>query len=109
MPATNVWQSCVALTSHRAWRYFAGADLVSVFVAGAEVAESLEVVVFELELESEPPEVDESLDLPLDSPVAELAVVPPDEPVVEPADEPADEPAEVPDAAVLLEVALSVL
>lgn len=74
-------------------------------MVGAEVAESLEVVVFELELESEPPEVDESLDLPLDSPVAELVVVPPDVPVVEPA----DEPAEVPDAAVLLEVALSVL
>ncbi len=105
MRATKFWQPHAALTSHRAWRYFAGADLVSVFVAGAEVAESLEVVVFELELESEPPEVDESLDLPLDSLVAELAVVPPDVPVVEPA----DEPAEVPDAAVLLEVALSVL
>lgn len=105
MRATKFWQPHAALTSHRAWRYFAGADLVSVFVAGAEVAESLEVVVFELELESEPPEVDESLDLPLDSPVAELAVVPPDVPVVEPA----DEPAEVPEAAVLLEVALSVL
>lgn len=93
------------LTFRRARRYFAGADLVSVFVAGAEGAESLEVVVLELELESEPPEADESLDLPVDSPVAEPAVEPPDVSVVEPA----DEPAEVPDVAVLLEVALSVL
>ena len=97
--------SHAALTFWRARRYFAGADLVSVFVAGAAV------VV--LELESEPPEVDESLDLPVDASVAEPEVAPPDvsvvEPVVEPVDELVDEPAEVADAAVLLEVALSVL
>ena len=89
--------------------------------AGYEVVAGAAVVVFELELESELPEVDESLDLPVDASVAEPEVAPPDvsvveladelvdEPVVELVDEPVDEPAEVPDAAVLPEVALSVL
>ena len=79
--------------------------------AGYEVVAGAAVVV--LELESESPEVDESLDLPVDASVAEPEVAPPDvsvvEPVVEPVDELVDEPAEVADAAVLLEVALSVL
>ena len=89
--------------------------------AGYEVVAGAAVVVFELELEleleSEPPEADESLDLPVDASVAEPEVAPPDvsvvelvvEPVVELVDEPVDEPVEVPDAAVLPEVALSVL
>ena len=91
--------------------------------AGYEVVAGAAVVVFELELEleleleSEPPEADESLDLPVDASVAEPEVAPPDvsvvelvdELVVELVDEPVDEPAEVPDAAVLPEVALSVL
>ena len=81
--------------------------------AGYEVVAGAAVVVFELELESELPEVDESLDLPVDASVAEPEVAPPDvsvvELVVEPVDEPVDEPAEVPDAAVLPEGALSVL
>ena len=75
------------------WRYFVGVDLVSVFVAGAAV------VV--LELESEPLELDDSLVL--------LVVVSLVEPVVEPPVVPVDELAEVPEAAVLPEVALSVL
>ena len=74
----------------RGRRYLAGADLVSVFVAGAAV------VV--LALESEPLELDDSLVL--------LVVVSLVEPEVEP---PVAELAEVPDAAVLPEVALSVL
>ena len=81
--------------------------------AGYEVVAGAAVVVFELELESELPEVDESLDLPVDASVAEPEVAPPDvsvvELVVEPVVELVDEPAEVPDAAVLPEVALSVL
>ena len=89
--------------------------------AGYEVVAGAAVVVFELELESELPEVDESLDLPVDASVAEPEVAPPDVSVVELVDEPVDElvdelvvelvdePAEVPDAAVLPEVALSVL
>ena len=83
--------------------------------AGYEVVAGAAVVVFELELEleSEPPEADESLDLPVDASVAEPEVAPPDVSVVELADElvdePVDEPVEVPDAAVLPEVALSVL
>ena len=77
--------------------------------AGYEVVAGAAVVVFELELESELPEVDESLDLPVDASVAEPEVAPPDVSVVELAVELVDEPAEVPDAAVLPEVALSVL
>ena len=85
--------------------------------AGYEVVAGAAVVVFELELESALPEVDESLDFPVDASVAEPEVAPPDvsvvelvvEPVVELVDEPVDEPVEVPDAAVLPEVALSVL
>ena len=77
--------------------------------AGYEVVAGAAVVVFELELESELPEVDESLDLPVDASVAEPEVAPPDVSVVELADELVDEPVEVPDAAVLPEVALSVL
>ena len=84
--------------------------------AGYEVVAGAAVVVFELELESEPPEA-ESLDLPVDASVDEPEVAPPDvsvvelvvEPVVGLVDELVDEPAEVPDAAVLPEVALSVL
>jgi hypothetical protein len=79
----------------RGWRYFAGADLVSVLVAGAAV------VVLELELESEPLELDDSLVL--------LVVVSLVEPEVEPPVVPVVELAEVPDVAVLPEVALSVL
>ena len=77
----------------RARNYLAGVDLVSVFVAGAAV------VV--LELESEPLELDDSLVL--------LVVVSLVEFVVEPPVVPVDELAEVPEAAVLPEVALSVL
>jgi hypothetical protein len=77
----------------RGWRYFAGADLVSVLVAGAAV------VV--LELESEPLELDDSLVL--------LVVVSLVEPEVDPPVVPVVELAEVPDVAVLPEVALSVL
>ena len=79
----------------RGWCYFAGADLVSVFVAGAAV------VVLELELESEPLEPDASLVL--------LDVVSLVEPEVEPPVVLVAELAEVPEAAVLPEVALSVL
>jgi hypothetical protein len=75
--------------------YFAGADLVSVFVAGAAV------VVLELELESEPLEPDDSLVL--------LVVVSPVGPEFEPPVVLVAELAEVPEAAVLPEVALSVL
>ena len=75
--------------------YFAGADLVSVFVAGAAG------VVLALELESEPLELDDSLVL--------LVVVSLVEPEVEPPVVPVVELAEVPDVAVLPEVALSVL
>ena len=85
--------------------------------AGYEVVAGAAVVVFELELESELPEADESLDLPVDASVAEPEVAPPDvsvvelvdELVVELVDEPVDELVDVPDAAVLPEVALSVL
>jgi|GEM_PF-4702324 len=76
--------------AYRVRRYFVGAVLVSVFVAGAAV------VV--LALESEPLELDDSLVL--------LDVVSLVEPEVEP---PVAELAEVPDVAVLPEVALSVL
>jgi hypothetical protein len=69
--------------------------LVSVFVAGAAV------VVLELELESEPLELGDSLVL--------LDVVSPVEPEVEPPVVLVAELAEVPEAAVLPEVALSVL
>ena len=79
--------------AYRVRRYFAGADLVSVFVAGAAV------VV--LALESEPLELDDSLVL--------LDVVSLVEPEVEPPVVPVAELAEVPEAAVLPEVALSVL
>ena len=79
----------------RARNYLAGADLVSVFVAGAAV------VVPALELEYEPLELDDSLVL--------LVVVSLVEFVVEPPVVPVDELAEVPEAAVLPEVALSVL
>ena len=79
--------------AYRVRRYFAGADLVSVFVAGAAV------VV--LALESEPLELDDSLVL--------LDVVSLVEPEVEPPVAPVGELAEVPDVAVLPEVALSVL
>ena len=72
----------------RGRRYLAGADLVSVFVAGAAV------VVLALEL-------DDSLVL--------LVVVSLVEPEFEPPVAPVAVLAEVPDAAVLLEVALSVL
>ena len=75
--------------------YFAGADLVSVFVAGAAG------VVLALELESEPLELDDSLVL--------LVVVSLVEPEVEPPVVPVAELVEVPDVAVLPEVALSVL
>ena len=79
--------------AYRVRSYLAGADLVSVFVAGAAV------VV--LALESEPLELDDSLVL--------LDVVSLVEPEVEPPVAPVAELAEVPDAAVLPEVALSVL
>ena len=79
--------------AYRVRRYFAGADLVSVFVAGAAV------VV--LALESEPLELDDSLVLLDVVSLVELEVEPPVAPVAE--------LAEVPDAAVLPEVALSVL
>ena len=79
----------------RARNYLAGADLVSVFGAGAAV------VVPALELESEPLELDDSLVL--------LVVVSLVESVVEPPVVPVDELAEVPEAAVLPQVALSVL
>ena len=75
--------------------YFAGADLVSVFVAGAAV------VVLALELESEPLEPDASLVL--------LDVVSPVGPEFEPPVVLVAEFEEVPDVAVLPEVALSVL
>ncbi len=81
--------------------------------AGYEVVAGAAVVVFELELESEPPEADESLDLPVDASVDAPEVAPPDVSVVELVDELVvelvDEPVDVPDAAVLPEVALSVL
>ena len=77
------------------WCYLAGADLVSVFVAGAAG------VVLALELESEPLELDDSLVL--------LVVVSLVEPEVEPPVVPVVELVEVPDVAVLPEVALSVL
>ena len=79
--------------AYRVRRYFVGADLVSVFVAGGAV------VV--LALESEPLELDDSLVL-LDA----VSLV---EPEVEPPVAPVAELAEVPDVAVLPEVALSVL
>jgi hypothetical protein len=79
----------------RARRYFVGAALVSVFVAGAAG------VVLALELESEPLELDDSLVL--------LVVVSLVEPEVEPPVAPVAVLAEVPEAAVLPEVALSVL
>ena len=79
----------------RARRYFVGAVLVSVFVAGAAV------VVLALELESEPLELDDSLVL--------LVVVSLVEPEVEPPVALCAVLAEVPEAAVLPEVALSVL
>ena len=75
--------------------YLAGADLVSVFVAGAAG------VVLALEPESEPLELDDSLVL--------LVVVSLVEPEVEPPVVPVVELVEVPDVAVLPEVALSVL
>ena len=79
--------------AYRVRRYFVGAVLVSVLGAGAAV------VV--LALESEPLELDDSLVL--------LVVVSLVEPEVEPPVAPVAELAEVPDAAVLPEVALSVL
>ena len=81
--------------SMRARRYFVGAVLVSVFVAGAAG------VVLALELESEPLELDDSLVL--------LVVVSLVEPEVEPPVALGAVLAEVPEAAVLPEVALSVL
>ena len=79
--------------AYRVRSYLAGADLVSVFVAGAAV------VV--LALESEPLELDDSLVLLDVVSLVELEVEPPVAPVAE--------LAEVPEAAVLPEVALSVL
>ncbi len=78
-------------------------------MAGAEVPEPFEVAVVVLELvlelvlefESEPLEADESLDLPVDAPVAVSAVEPRVVSVVGLAGEP--------DAALLFDVALSVL
>jgi hypothetical protein len=87
--------SRVRRKSMRARRYLAGADLVSVFVAGAAG------VVLALELESEPLELDDSLVL--------LVVVSLVEPEVEPPVALGAVLAEVPEAAVLPEVALSVL
>ena len=87
--------SRVRRKSMRARRYLAGAVLVSVFVAGAAG------VVLALELESEPLELDDSLVL--------LVVVSLVEPEVEPPVAPVAVLAEVPEAAVLPEVALSVL
>ena len=87
--------SRVRRKSMRARRYFAGADLVSVFVAGAAG------VVLALEPESEPLELDDSLVL--------LVVVSLVEPEVEPPVALGAVLAEVPEAAVLPEVALSVL
>ena len=81
------------ISGSRAQRYLVGAVLVSVFVAGAAV------VV--LALESEPLELDDSLVL--------LVVVSLVELEVEPLVAPVAELAEVPEAAVLPEVALSVL
>ncbi|MFM7879688.1 MAG: hypothetical protein ACKO80_05280 [Acidimicrobiaceae bacterium] len=109
MPAAYYWQpraaqinACVTLFSRRRFgggsslrRYFVGAVLVSVFVAGAAV------VVLALEVESEPLELDDSLVL--------LVVVSLVEPEVEPPVVLVVEVAEVPDVAVLPEVALSVL
>ena len=83
------------ISGSSAQRYFVGAVLVSVFVAGAAV------VVLELELESEPLEPDASLVL--------LDVVSLVEPEFEPPVVLVAELAEVPEAAVLPEVALSVL
>ena len=87
--------SRVRRKSMRARRYLAGADLVSVFVAGAAG------VVLALELESEPLALDDSLVL--------LVVVSLVEPEGEPPVAPVAVLAEVPEAAVLPEVALSVL
>lgn len=81
------------ISGSRAQRYLVGAVLVSVFVAGAAV------VV--LALESEPLELDDSLVLLVVVSLVELEVGPPVVPVAE--------LAEVPEAAVLPEVALSVL
>ena len=79
--------------AYRVRSYLAGADLVSVLGAGAAV------VV--LALESEPLELDDSLVLLVVVSLVELEVEPPVAPVAE--------LAEVPEAAVLPEVALSVL
>jgi hypothetical protein len=81
------------ISGSRAQRYLVGAVLVSVFVAGAAV------VV--LALESEPLELDDSLVLLVVVSLVELEVEPPVALVAE--------LAEVPEAAVLPEVALSVL
>jgi hypothetical protein len=81
------------ISGSRVQRYLVGAVLVSVFVAGAAV------VV--LALESEPLELDDSLVLLVVVSLVELEVGPPVVPVAE--------LAEVPEAAVLPEVALSVL
>jgi hypothetical protein len=81
------------ISGSRVQRYLVGAVLVSVFVAGAAV------VV--LALESEPLELDDSLVLLVVVSLVELEVEPPVAPVTE--------LAEVPEAAVLPEVALSVL
>jgi hypothetical protein len=94
MTARHVCWLQISGSSSR-WRYFAGADLVSVFVAGAAG------VVFALELESEPLELDDSLVLLVVASLVESEVEPPVAPVAE--------LAEVPDVAVLPEVALSVL
>ena len=83
------------ISGSSAQRYFVGAVLVSVFVAGAAV------VVLALEVESEPLELDDSLVLLVVVSLVELEVEPPVAPVAE--------LAEVPEAAVLPEVALSVL
>jgi hypothetical protein len=81
------------ISGSRAQRYLVGAVLVSVLGAGAAV------VV--LALESEPLELDDSLVLLAVVSLVELEVAPPVAPVAE--------LAEVPEAAVLPEVALSVL
>ena len=83
------------ISGSRVRRYLVGAVLVSVFVAGAAVVE------LALELESEPLEPDASLVL--------LDVVSLVEPEFEPPVVLVAELAEVPEAAVLPEVALSVL
>ena len=95
MTARHVCRLQISGSGSRVRCYLAGADLVSVFVAGAAG------VVLVLEPESEPLELDDSLVL--------LVVVSLVEPEVEPPVVPVVDLVEVPDVAVLPEVALSVL